>query len=252
MDVTVYGMPLNVTTTSDVLIPVVSPGSDVSVMLAFNSLDFGDLVLDVYLEREYGGTYLPVFSWVDITISVSVGNTFFGGSTVFRRNMVNTGLWRWRVVYTDEEAITREVMTYYQVQDVIRIPSTTMVKSSVGGCDVQFSSPKLSVIQDNDLSVDAFLYDNQGDPFIGLSSATGGEVRLISMETRLVSGVIPFSDIVVDDPELGDGSVRFDIPASITGNLLPGIYRIYVEFAWSDRVLEWPKLFDLNVLKQRI
>lgn len=253
MDVVVYGMPLKVLSTQDELIPVVVPGSDVSVMISFNTQESGDIQLDVFLEREYNGNYLPVFAWPDTNISLTPGNTFYGGSGHFRRTMVDNGLWRWRLVYIDDTSTSREVFAYYQVQDVVRIPSTTMVKSSVGGCSANLSGiPKLACIQGNDLDVDVFLYDNQGDPFIGLSDATDAEVRFVSMSTRLAAGTISFADIAFDAPELGDGSVRFTIPSTLTEDLLPGIYRTYIQVTWADKILEWPQIFDLNVLKQRV
>jgi hypothetical protein len=253
MDVTVYGMPLKVLSTQDVLIPVITPGSDASVMVSFNTLETGDIQMDVSLEREVSGSYTPVFAWPDINISLTPGNTFYGGSDHFERTIVNTGLWRWRIVYIDELFVTREVFSYFQVQDAIKIPSTTMVKSSIGGCSASPSgAPKLYVIQDNDLDVDAFLYDNQGDSFIGLSTATDAEVRLISVDTRLTAGTIEFADITFDAPELGDGSVQFTIPSALTNTLAPGMYRVYLQVIWADRILEWPKIFDLNVMKQRV
>lgn len=253
MDVTVYGMPLKVLSTQDQLIPVVVPGSDVSVMISFNTLESGDIQMDVHLEREYNGNYLPVFAWPDINISLIPGNTFYGGSAHFRRTMVDNGLWRWRLVYTDADNVTREVYAYYQVQDPVVIPSTTMVKSSVGGCSANLSGiPKLACIQGNDLDIDVFLYDNHGDPFIGLSNATDAEVRFVCMNTRLPSGTIPFADISFDVPELGDGSVRFTIPSAMSEDMTPGIHRAYIQITWADKILEWPQIFDLNVLKQRV
>lgn len=252
MRISCFGTPLRVDTAIDVTMPVVSPGKDVSVLVTLTSEDVGNIVLDIFLEREYSGTYLPVYSWPNTSLSLIQGINSYGGSNYLQYTLVNTGLWRWRIKWTDDIG-AQEVYTYIEVQDVLRIPSTTMVKSSIGGCGTTLTGiPKLSVIQANDLSVEAFLYDNQGNQFIGLSSATDGEVRLISMETRLVSGTIPFSDLTFDDPELGDGSLLFDIPSTLTSTLAPGIYRVYLQVDWIDRSLEWPQLFDLNVLKQRI
>ena len=251
MRISVHGIPLRYTSTMDVISPNIRPGNDGSLLVHMDLEEpTGSLVLDIYLEREYQGAYLPVFSWVMIPVVLTEGVTIYGGSHLIRYPLVNTGLWRYRIEYTDETG-TREICTYFSVEDALRIPSTTMVKSSVGGCDTQ-SNPRLVVIQGNALDVDAFLYDNQGDPFIGLSSAIGGEIRLINMQTRLVSGTIPFSDLIFDDPEFGEGSLRFTIPDSSTQGFDPGIYHVYFEAQWSDRVLEWPKLFDLNVIKQRV
>ena len=253
MRIAAYGIPLKVLNTFDEILPVVTPGSDVSLYVMFTTEETGDITLSVYLEREYNGEYLPVTSWPDLPLSLIPGNTSYGGSGSFRKTMVNTGLWRWRIRWTDDVGV-QEISTYYQVQDAIQIPSTTMVKSSIGGCVTTPSTsvPKLSVIQGNNLDVQAFLYDEQGNPYIGLSGATDGEIRLISQDTRLVSGHIPFSDLVFDDPELGDGSLKFSIPRSITEGLESGTYRVYLEVSWVDKILEWPKLFDLNVLKQRV